>query len=117
MFAYWLFLLGENSMKEKKFNWNYLLIAPALIISVCIILVPGVMTFVFSFTDWNGLSPNINFIGLKNFIELFQEKVFYKAIMNNVIWTLLFLTVPVCIGCEISGTWFRRCYIFRCKFQ
>lgn len=85
-------------MKEKKFNWNYLLIAPALIISVCIILVPGVMTFVFSFTDWNGLSPNINFIGLKNFIELFQEKVFYKAIMNNVIWTLLFLTVPVCIG-------------------
>ncbi|MBQ5850136.1 MAG: sugar ABC transporter permease [Lachnospiraceae bacterium] len=85
-------------MKTKKFNWNYLLIAPAIIISVCIILVPGAMTFVFSFTDWNGLSPEIHFIGLQNFIELFDEAVFYKAITNNVIWTVLFLTIPVCIG-------------------
>lgn len=85
-------------MKRKKFNWNYVLIAPALLISVCIILVPGVMTFVFSFTDWNGLSPEINFIGIRNFIELFHDKIFYKAILNNVIWTLLFLTIPVCIG-------------------
>ena len=85
-------------MKRKKFNWNYLLIAPAVIISVCIILVPGLMTFAFSFTDWNGLSPEIHFIGLQNFIELFDEKVFYIAIKNNVIWTVLFLTIPVCIG-------------------
>lgn len=85
-------------MKKRKINWNYLLIAPALLISVSIILIPGVMTFAYSFTDWNGLSPNINFVGLKNFIELFQEKVFFKAIQNNIIWTLLFLTIPVCIG-------------------
>lgn len=85
-------------MKKRKINWNYLLIAPALLISVSIILIPGVMTFAYSFTDWNGLSPNINFVGLKNFIELFQEKVFFKAIQNNIIWTVLFLTIPVCIG-------------------
>nr|WP_300826191.1 sugar ABC transporter permease [uncultured Schaedlerella sp.] len=85
-------------MKKRKINWNYFLIAPALLISVSIILLPGVMTFAYSFTDWNGLSPNINFIGLKNFIELFQDKIFFKAIQNNIIWTLLFLTIPACIG-------------------
>ena len=85
-------------MKKRKINWNYFLIAPALLISVSIILLPGVMTFAYSFTDWNGLSPNINFIGLKNFIELFQDKIFFNAIQNNIIWTLLFLTIPVCIG-------------------
>ena len=85
-------------MKKRKINWNYFLIAPALLISVSIILLPGVMTFAYSFTDWNGLSPNINFIGLKNFIELFQDKIFFKAIQNNIIWTLLSLTIPVCIG-------------------
>ncbi|MBC5690324.1 sugar ABC transporter permease [Mediterraneibacter sp. NSJ-55] len=85
-------------MKTKKFNWNYVLIAPALIISVCIILVPGIMTVIYSFTDWNGLSPEINFIGFRNFIELFHDKIFYKAITNNIIWTILFLTIPVCIG-------------------
>lgn len=85
-------------MRTRKFNWNYVLIAPALIISVCIILVPGVMTVIYSFTDWNGLSPEINFIGFQNFIELFHDKIFYKAITNNFIWTVLFLTIPVCIG-------------------
>lgn len=85
-------------MKTRKINWNYFLIAPALLISITIILIPGIMTVVYSFTDWNGLSPNINFIGLKNYIELFQDKIFFKAIGNNIIWTLLFLTIPVCIG-------------------
>ena len=89
--------MGEE-MKTRKFNWNYVLIAPALIISVCIILVPGIMTVVYSLTDWNGLSPEINFIGFRNFIELFHDKIFYKAITNNIIWTVLFLTIPVCIG-------------------
>ena len=41
-------------MKTKKFNWNYVLIAPSLLISIAIILIPGIMTIVFSFTDWNG---------------------------------------------------------------
>ena len=85
-------------MKKRKFNWNYILIAPALVISVCIILVPGVMTFVYSFTDWNGLSPDIEFIGLENFVELFDDHVFFMAIRNNVIWAVLFITIPVCIG-------------------
>lgn len=96
-------------MKMKKFNWNYVLIAPSLLISIAIILIPGIMTIIFSFTDWNGMSPNINFIGVKNFIELFQDKVFYKAITNNIIWVLMFLTIPVCIG-MLSA-----CLLLNCK--
>lgn len=96
-------------MKTKKFNWNYVLIAPSLLISIAIILIPGIMTIIFSFTDWNGMSPNINFIGVKNFIELFQDKVFYKAITNNIIWVLMFLTIPVCIG-MLSA-----CLLLNCK--
>lgn len=84
--------------KKRKFNWNYLLIAPALLISAAIILLPAIMTVYYSLTDWNGLSPNIAFIGLKNFRELFRDNIFKRAILNNVIWTVMFLTIPVCIG-------------------
>ncbi len=87
-----------NQKTRRKINWNYFLIAPALIISVSIILVPGIMTIVYSFTDWNGLSPNISFIGLKNFQQLMRDGIFKRAIMNNVIWTVMFITIPVCIG-------------------
>ena len=89
---------GYPMNKRSKINWNYLLIAPALIISVCVILVPGIMTVVYSFTDWNGLSPDINFIGLQNYQELFHDNVFFIAIKNNFIWAIMFLTIPVVIG-------------------
>ena len=85
-------------MKSKKINWNYLLIAPALLISVSVILLPGIMTIVYSFTDYNGISQNFNFIGLQNFKELFHDRIFFMAIRNNLIWTIMFITIPVCIG-------------------
>lgn len=85
-------------MNKKKVNWNYLLIAPSLLVSISIILIPGILTVIASFTDWNGISPHINFIGLENFTELFHDKVFFTAIRNNIIWVILFLTVPVFIG-------------------
>lgn len=85
-------------MNRRKMNWNYLLISPALLISISIILIPGLMTVGYSFSDWNGISPNINFIGLKNYFELLHDKIFYRAIGNNIIWMLLFLTVPVFIA-------------------
>lgn len=72
-------------MKSKKINWNYLLIAPALLISVSVILLPGIMTIVYSFTDYNGISQNFNFIGLQNFKELFHDRIFFMAIRNNLI--------------------------------
>lgn len=103
-------------MKTKKFNWNYVLIAPSLLISIAIILIPGIMTIIFSFTDWNGMSPNINFIGVKNFIELFGDKVFYKAITNNIIWVLMFLTIPVCIG-MLSACLLLNCKSTRSMYQ
>lgn len=85
-------------MGKTKVNWNYLLIAPALLVSISVILVPGIMTVVYSFTDYNGISQNFHLIGLKNFAELFCDKVFFIAIRNNLIWVLMFVTIPVIIG-------------------
>jgi len=89
-------------MKKNRMNWNYLLIAPSLLISFSVILIPGILTIVTSLTDWNGISPKINFIGIRNFLELFSDKVFFIAIRNNVTWALLFLTIPVCIGMLVA---------------
>ncbi|MCU6204696.1 sugar ABC transporter permease, partial [Enterobacter cloacae] len=35
--------------------------------------------FIYSFTDWNGLRVN-NFLGLQNYIRLFQEGEFLNAV-------------------------------------
>ncbi len=76
----------------------YLFLLPAMLISLCIVFIPGIMTIIISFTDWNGFAQKINFVGLENFKQIFANKYFWVALKNNVIWTFLFLTIPVIIG-------------------
>ncbi len=77
---------------------NYFLISPALLISILIVFIPGLLTVIVAFTDWNGVSTTPNFVGVQNFNELFVDSIFWKALLNNAKWTLMFVTVPIVIG-------------------
>jgi raffinose/stachyose/melibiose transport system permease protein len=83
---------------RKEARKGYLLIAPALLLSISIILIPGLLTTYISFTNWDGVSRQLDWVGLDNFRRIAGHWVFWKAVSNNVIWTALFLTVPVLIG-------------------
>lgn len=74
-----------------------LYLVPTLIINVVIILVPAMLTITLAFFRWDGISMPV-FIGLDNFTALWADRVFWTALTNNIIWTLLFLTVPIGIG-------------------
>jgi raffinose/stachyose/melibiose transport system permease protein len=83
-------------MREQNIYRLYLL--PALLLNISIILIPGILTLLVSFTDWNGVSSEFNYIGLRNFIEMSNDWVFWQSLYDNIRWTLLFVTVPVAIG-------------------
>lgn len=91
------YVFAESAESVKSFIY-YLLILPALLLSMVVVLVPGAMTAYVSFTDWNGVSAEMNWIGIGNFRAIFADKVFWQALANNIRWTLLFVTVPVAIG-------------------
>lgn len=76
-------------------RWSFIL--PLLIINLIIVIIPSVFGLLLAFTDWSGYGP-INFIGLDNFSKLFQDSIFFKSLSNNLIWTALFLTVPIAVG-------------------
>lgn len=87
-------------MKQSfKNTWQYyLLLLPALLLSGSVVLVPAITTIFASFTDWNGISSKMNFIGLQNYTELFGDKVFRQSLGNNFKWMAIFLIVPVFIA-------------------
>lgn len=87
--------LKKNKRDGSLAYW--LLTLPAVILSICIIVVPGIVTFYAAFTKWNGMSQ-MSWIGLENFRELFNDAIFWKALKNNFIWTVIFVTVPVALG-------------------
>ena len=75
----------KKSMIDKT---TLMFIAPAFLFYTLFIIVPTVSSFYYSFTSWDGISPNIKFIGLANYREIFTSARFGNALKNTVILTL-----------------------------
>ncbi|MGH7004666.1 MAG: carbohydrate ABC transporter permease, partial [Alphaproteobacteria bacterium] len=74
-----------------------LYLLPTLLINAVIILIPALLTIVLAFYRWDGISTP-TFAGLANFEALLRDRVFWTALKNNIIWTAIFLTVPIAMG-------------------
>lgn len=65
--------------KKTDFNkpalWEHMLfLGPASVIFLIVIIIPFIISIRYSFTSWNGVSSEVEFIGLKNFINIFTGK-------------------------------------------
>ena len=74
-----------------------LYLIPTLLINVVIIFIPAALTIALAFCRWDGIGTPV-FVGLANFRQLFADRVFWMALGNNIIWTAIFLTVPIAMG-------------------
>jgi len=80
-------------MKLKSTLENYLFVMPAVVIFAVFYIVPFIWIFQLSLTDWDGILPTKNFIGLANFKDIvFQDPNWWQAIRNAGYITLIALT-------------------------
>ena len=84
-------------MKPKNRLVPWLFSTPALAIYIFTVLVPVVWSMVYSFFDYNGVS-NMNFVGLDNYFQLFQDKVFKTSVMNNLIFMAISTVFQLFMG-------------------
>lgn len=76
-------------MVKKKSIYPYLLVAPALLIILCVVFVPVVNAISMSFQSYDMRRPKeIAFIGLKNYITIFQDPLFWKALIKTILWVV-----------------------------
>jgi ABC-type sugar transport system permease subunit len=66
------------------------------------VIYPTFQTLMLSMTDWDGLSDTWNYIGFANFERLFGEEPFRKSIVNNIIWIIVFITIPPAAGLGLA---------------
>lgn len=84
---------------SNKNNWRgYVYILPLLLLSTVIIYYCIACTIRASFTDWNGLSDEMNFVGMKNYVNLFKDKTFWLAVRNNIIFFVGTVFIQAGIG-------------------
>lgn len=87
---------GRSRRGHRWFTpWLYLLVPLALLVTFT--CVPVVDLFSYSLTDWDGLSPTSNFVGLDNYTELFTRPQLFR-----VFWVSLFYlagsAVQICLA-------------------
>ncbi len=68
----------------------WLFLAPGMLFFAVYVILPIFQSIWVSFFDWDGLSP-ATFIGVANYVELFDDEAFYTSLKNNVLWLLLYL--------------------------
>lgn len=77
-------------MKQKQFL-PYLFLVPSVVILGLFVGYPLLQTFYLSFFRWNMVSPKKEFVGLDNYIKVFQDPIFHKVLMNTFFYILIFL--------------------------
>ena len=88
-------------MSITKKNWKAVLffLSPAVIIYGVFVWIPVIRTFFLSFFKWSGYSKNMQYLGISNFIEIFSDEIFLKALVNNLsaLAMVILITLPVAL--------------------
>jgi multiple sugar transport system permease protein len=70
------------------------LLAPACVLFALFVLYPIAHTVALSLYDWDGVGAR-SFVGLDNYVELFADPVFARALANNLRWLACYLVAPL----------------------
>ena len=91
--------LGAVLRKEKIKPWPYILLSPAILIVLSVVFIPIVNAIMMSFQNYDLRRPDqIGFIGLKNYVNIFQDQLFWGALLRTFFWVLFGVGFQFLIG-------------------
>ena len=88
---------------KKRHITACLFLAPAIIIMLIFMYIPIVQNFYYSLFNWSIYKPGKTFVGLKYFIELFQDKVFWTCLKNNTLYAVISLVGQLGVGLVVAA--------------
>jgi raffinose/stachyose/melibiose transport system permease protein len=110
--------------KKKRVNARniqyFLLMLPPLVFFIVAMIIPLIMGIYNSFTDWDGISLEKNWIGFTNYIEIFKDEMFIESfkftglfmIFNTIIQNVAAFFFAVMLDSSIKAKNFYRTIIF-----
>lgn len=92
--------LNKFLNNQQYAGWMFIL--PALVGTFIFIIIPVICSFGLSFVKWDLLNP-IKFVGLDNYKEIFTEPLFYKILLNTVVFAVSTSSFGVIIPLLLAG--------------
>ena len=98
--TFWGNLLNNRFSREAFVGWLYVL--PALLMYAIFVLLPFMLTILYSFHRWNGVGT-MKWVGLKNYITVFQVPDLLGTI-GHAFWLVVWFSfIPVGLGLVVAS--------------
>ena len=96
-------MTGKKKLKAGELGKYFIIfIIPALVIYLVFSITPFLYTMYYSFTDYTDMNPiHLSFVGLKNYLKVFQTPVMLTAIKNSVIYAILLTGFQTILGLSL----------------
>lgn len=78
--------MNKLSLKREEKQTILLFLSLPLLLLLIFGLLPIVTLIYNSFTDWDGLATDKNFVGLKNYLTIWQDPVYLQAFKTNLFY-------------------------------
>lgn len=89
-------------MKKKNNKLGWLFTSPYLIFTLIFFLLPLLWSFWLALTDWNMISPKINFVGIENFVLALKNPAIHSAFFVTYKFLLVFVPLALLLSMMIA---------------
>ena len=112
--------------KKRRKNWerdvtHALFVAPNFILYTLFTIFPIFVGIYYSFTNWDGIKRNYKFVGFRNYVRMFEDSRFLRAVSFNGTYVLMYVVLLVLLAVvlglllnqKVPGrSFFRSAYFF-----
>ena len=87
-----------NNTRLRTLITDALFLLPAFVVFAVFFAYPVISSFYFSLTKWDGINPELKFIGLANFQKLMGDRHFWTALRNTFRYAILVTVIQNVLG-------------------
>jgi ABC-type sugar transport systems, permease components len=94
-----------NKLNKKKKQFIFVSLIVPILLLISFVIFPAFDLLRMSFTNWDGFSSEIKFIGIDNYLSMFKNKDLWLSLKNNAVYFFVHLcAIPFELGFAVILT-------------
>lgn len=93
---------GRKKLTADKASFFLVFLGLPVLLYLIFVVSPFVQAIYYSLTNWSGFTTTFSFIGIDNFVRVFQDEIFLKSMVNNIILVIVVPVVTIVIALIFS---------------
>lgn len=94
--------MTKKKLFKREWISGYIFIAPMVLGTLIFGIIPVLYSIGLSFVKWDGLGEKV-FVGLNNFINLFQDDKFLYEIKNTLVYTIAVVPITLLLSLGVAN--------------